>query len=156
MFMLILFCFVLNKTVMMREALAYHPMRALCAVLDRLSIRATPSVCGAFSSSWPENSSLSCGQTLLSTSCPLWFTNFKDIKVKRSYLHSNLSCFSCFVHGPNIPCSDVDGCPGWKNGHRLSVFLSAFTTPRPMYSNWRFSFSQGRVGFWFSILGFRS
>jgi hypothetical protein len=101
MFMLILFCFVLNEAVMMHEPLACHQMRVLCAVLE--SIRATSSICGAFSSSWPENSSLSPVARLF---CPLPVHHeFQGHQGDRlSHLSSHLSCFSCFVLGPNIPC----------------------------------------------------
>ncbi|VDP59135.1 unnamed protein product [Schistosoma curassoni] len=44
--------FALKETLMIMGPWNSHPISALCARLD--SINATPCVCGAFSSSWPE------------------------------------------------------------------------------------------------------
>jgi hypothetical protein len=65
-----------------------------------------------------------------------WFLKWSSCFFSSLLLY--LCCLPCLIHGPHIPCSDVD-LPGRKKGNRPCGFqrLSAFTTRRHKSPRWR-------------------
>ena len=137
---------------------ASHLVNAPCAVYD--IIRATPWVCGALSSSWPEHSSESPEASLLwpepvhlvpliplTGTCPPCLADFKVCEIVITHFCGNL----CFKHGLDVPCSESNGAPGSDDGHRLMGFrmIPTFSPKLHSVSSQRSFFSQGWVVFKF-------